>query len=645
LFQVALLEASMSRVQRKFRTTTSAWWTKQKKARPRVELLEDRTLMTVMTAQPLLTLITPNASSIPGFSPSQLQTAYGFNNISFLNGNYNNAGSNQTIAIVDAYNAPNIQSDLTTFDTQYGLPTANLTVVNQTGGSNLPATNASWAQEISLDVEWAHAMAPAANIVLVEANSATLSDLFAAVSYASTQASVVSMSWGSGEFSTESSYSHYFTTSGVTFVASSGDVGGKTSYPAVDPNVLAVGGTTLTLDSSNGISSESAWSSGGGGSSTKLSRPSYQTNYFNSGGLKSLTTTQLNNGKRLSPDVAYDANPSSGISVYDSTPYLGLSGWLEFGGTSVGAPQWAALVSIVDQNRVLNGQTSLSTSGLMKALYSPSTYSSNFHDITTGKAGINKAGTGYDLATGLGSPNAANIVANLASVSSNIVLGGGGSGTGTGGGSAGAHVVQAPTRGQATSTDGTGAVAAMPPASLPAATTLVGSGEVLPGAVATAAGLVNTPPVNVAGPLMPNPSATSLGSTNLLTTVVGSAGYGAPTAVTDREAITTTDTPTAEASNNGAPTGSENTTPNLDAPAPILDNGWSQALDLHFADQAPMPGDPFEQGAVRVPALRSDPGAGPNHSILTASLAIGVAGLWALPKDQDLQRQRRRARM
>src|SRR5262249_3435777 len=150
-----------------------------------------------------------------------------------------------------------------TFDAKYGLPTANLTVVNQNGGTSLPQANASWAVEISLDVEWAHAVAPGAKIVLVEANSASLSNLMTAVNTATPKmgANVVSMSWGASEFAGETGFDANFTAPGVTYVASAGDSSAifGPEWPASSPNVLAVGGTTLKLSSTNQISSETAW--------------------------------------------------------------------------------------------------------------------------------------------------------------------------------------------------------------------------------------------------------------------------------------------------------------------------------------------------------------------------------------------------
>ena len=176
--------------------------------------------------------------------------------------------------------------------------------------------------------------------------AARLEDLFSAVSFASNLpgVSVVSMSWGAGEFSGESSYNNVFTTpaghNGVTFVASSGDAG-TTEYPSSSPNVLSVGGTTLSLTSQGTYGSETAWTQSGTGSSPFESQPSWQTGATSSAGL---STTG-----RTTPDVAFDANPTSGVSVYDSVSYNGKAGWFTVGGTSVGAPSWAGLIAITDQ--------------------------------------------------------------------------------------------------------------------------------------------------------------------------------------------------------------------------------------------------------------------------------------------------------
>ncbi len=264
------------------------------------------------------------------YAPSQIDTAYGFPTT---------GGSGQTIALIDAYDDPNAFNDLTTFDNQWGLaalPAADFGKVSETGGSTAGLqVNSGWAMEISLDIEWAHAIAPQANILLVEASSNSLTDLLAAVKYASTASlngspvTVVSMSWGAGEFSGETSYDSYFTTPGVSYVAATGDNGAPATWPAVSPKVLAVGGTSLTaVNSSGAYQSETAWSGSGGGVSRYEAEPSYQL---------SVQKT----GKRTTPDVSLNANPSTGYYVYDSVPYGGASGWWEVGGTSSSTPIWA----------------------------------------------------------------------------------------------------------------------------------------------------------------------------------------------------------------------------------------------------------------------------------------------------------------
>ena len=342
-----------------------------------------------------------------GLSPAQVRAFYGFNQITFENGAIQGNGSGQTIAIVDAYDQPNIASDLAVFDAAYGIAAPpSFTKVNENGGSSLPAANQDWGLEISLDVEWAHAIAPGANILLVEAASSSSGDLLTAVNYARSQpgVSVVSMSWGAAEFSGESSFDSYFTTpaghTGVTFVASSGDNGsaGAPLWPSVSPNVLAVGGTQISTDAAGDYLGETAWSGSGGGLSPNEAQPSYQK------GIVTQSSTE-----RAVPDVAYNASGGSPYAVYDTSFY---SGWLEAYGTSAGAPQWSALIAIADQGRALEGLGTLDggTQTLPLIYQLPST---DFHDITTGSNGAYSAGPGYDLVTGRGSPVANLVVAGL----------------------------------------------------------------------------------------------------------------------------------------------------------------------------------------------------------------------------------------
>ncbi len=378
--------------------------------KPRIDDLEPRALLSTasLSAHPTFqvrSLAGGGGPSAP-YTPAQIQQAYGFNSITF-NG-VAGTGSGETIAIVDAYDDPNIQADLNTFDTQFGLPPTTVTRVSESGTTSYPASDPTggWELEESLDVEWAHAMAPGANILLVEASSTYDSDLLAAVSYAASHANVVSMSWGGGEFSGETAgYDSYFDHAGVAFVASSGDSGAPAEWPAASPNVLSVGGTALTLGPGNAWSSEVGWSGSGGGPSADELQPSYQK------GVVTQTSTA-----RATPDVAYDASPSTGVYVYDSVPYEGGSGWWEVGGTSAGAPQWSALLAIADQGRALNGQKALDSTNpqeVMNILYKNP---ADFHDITSGTSTGTpnySAGPGYDYVTGMGSPIANLIVGSL----------------------------------------------------------------------------------------------------------------------------------------------------------------------------------------------------------------------------------------
>jgi len=383
-----------------------------------IENLENRTLLSSVSslvAEPSYIAI-PDASNgtIEGFSPSQINTAYGFINDTIPGGGTPN-GSGQTIAIVDAYNDPNIYSDLAAFDAHFGLPSASLSVVNEMGSSTaLPSTNAGWDLEISMDVEWAHAIAPGANILLVETNTASLGDLLQGVNYAKNAkgVSVVSMSWGSSEFFGETSYDSYFTTpaghNGVTFIAASGDEGSwyGPDWPAVSSNVLSVGGTTLYVSTSAGnYGSETGWSDSTGGISAYEPEASYQE-------------IAQDTGAETAPDVAYDANPSTGFAVYDSETYEGTSGWWELGGTSSGAPQWAGLIAIADQGRAAAGESTLNgatqTLPLLFSLYTSSEYYDSFRDETSGSSSwYYSAEPGYDAVTGLGSPHAAYLIREL----------------------------------------------------------------------------------------------------------------------------------------------------------------------------------------------------------------------------------------
>ena len=248
----------------------------------------------------------------------------------------------------------------------------------------------------------AHAIAPQAKIILYEANTSNLSDLTAVVQAAAVQTGVtaVSMSWGQGQ--EDVGYDSSFVSPGVTFLASSGDSGSPADYPAYSPNVIAVGGTSLTLNTDNTYQSETAWSGSGGGQSVDESEPSYQ--------LPVQTSNQ-----REAPDVSFDANPQTGVAVCDSYDYGSGTPWIQVGGTSLAAPCWAGLVAIANQLRAAKGLNPLNTASATEAqsiLYAID--AADYHDVTSGSNGGYWAGPGYDMVTGLGTPVANKLVPDLA---------------------------------------------------------------------------------------------------------------------------------------------------------------------------------------------------------------------------------------
>jgi subtilase family serine protease len=290
-----------------------------------------------------------------------------------------------TIAIVDAYDLPTAENDLNVFSNQFGLPpctTTNgcFTKVNQTGGKKYPRYNAGWGLEIALDIEWAHAIAPGAKILLVEASSNSFANLLSAEDYAAAHANYVSNSWGGSEFSSESSYDSHFSFPGVAFFVAAGDAGLPAEYPSSSPNVISVGGTSLTFDKNGNLLSETGWSNGGGGCS------SYEIATIAQSGFGSYPQVNCA-GNRATPDVSLDADPNSGAAVYDSSRYMGQSGWYQVGGTSLSSPMWAgrAAVSgaIIDSTYIYSGHI-------------------HFRDISLGNNGA-PCLVGYDLCAGLGS--------------------------------------------------------------------------------------------------------------------------------------------------------------------------------------------------------------------------------------------------
>ncbi len=340
----------------------------------------------------------PSSNAVPGsppYVPSDIRKGYDFNPLYARGVN----GSGTRIAIIDAFGDSSMSKDLSSFDSQTGLPPATMNTYYPDGQ---PATRDSgWALETALDVEWAHAIAPAATIDLVVSYDSGLGHMFDAMKLVAntlTNETVLSMSFGLSE-------SQYPTTGGLTIAAthnlfvtmtshgttpfaSSGDNGATTccdvSYPASDPLVVAVGGTTLNLDSSANYVSETTWSGSGAGSSIVFAKPSWQQG--------------LGDSMRDIVDVSYDADPNTGVLVVQG------SGRFQVGGTSAGSPQWAGLVALTSQ------AANKRYGSIAPKLYNLTTY----HGITNGSDGFFNAGPGWNYPTGLGTPDANLFVSSLA---------------------------------------------------------------------------------------------------------------------------------------------------------------------------------------------------------------------------------------
>ncbi len=337
-------------------------------------------VVTNSAGTPLVSSAAPPPSAL---GPTQFHTAYGLPTT---------APTPQTIAIVDAYDSPTIESDLATYSAQYGLPsctTANgcFRKVNQIGGTLYPPVNSGWALEIALDVETAHQICQNCRILLVEASNASLANLGAAENEAvALGANVISNSWGAPEYSSETTdENRYFNHPGVVITASTGDNGYGVEFPSSSRYVTAVGGTTLALNADGTWKSETAWSGTGSGCSAFIVKPAWQTD--------------ASCARRTVADVSADADPNTGAAVYDSVPYQFQTGWFQVGGTSLAAPLIAAIYAL--------------TGNASSANYGSAPYGnpSQLHDITSGSNGscsgnyLCTAKVGFDGPTGLGTPN------------------------------------------------------------------------------------------------------------------------------------------------------------------------------------------------------------------------------------------------
>lgn len=383
------------------------------------------------------------------YTPAQIRAAYGLPPVpSNLTGmtalQAAQLGAGQTIYIVDAFHDTYAFGELLAFSNLFGLPactqqtltpTAPLPLAapsstattcefyqvasSSTGGtvaSSYPRYDAQWATEIALDVQWAHAIAPLARIVLIEATDASLNALGSAVQLANRMGpGVVSMSFGAPEGSYVSSYENLFGTSGMTYFAATGDNGTAVNWPAASPSVVAVGGTSLRY-SGTGSRTETAWSLAGGGISAYVALPSYQNPTL----LRSTAIT-----RRAVADVSMNADPTTGqyvaIIPNQTTCTFCQVSWVTTGGTSIASPQWAGLAAVANALRAQSGKGPMGSphAVLYQSLTNATTYAGAFLDVAQGSNGscaICAARTGYDAPTGLGTPNGMAMASLLASV-------------------------------------------------------------------------------------------------------------------------------------------------------------------------------------------------------------------------------------
>jgi len=338
------------------------------------------------SAAPLAT-----TSYASGYRPADLSSAYKY---TLPPAGSTWAWNGQTVAIVDAYDNPSAESDLAAYRSQFGLPSCTsangcFAKIDQRGGTAYPVGDAGWGQEIALDLDMASAVCVNCKILLVEADSSSYANLGAAVDRAAARgATAISNSYGGGEFSSETSYESHYNHPGSAITVSSGDGGYGVEFPASSRYVTAVGGTSLSRNSSTIRGwSETAWSGAGSGCSAYVTKPAWQTD--------------SGCARRTVADVAAVADPNTGVAVYDSYGSSGGANWLVFGGTSVASPIIAGFYAVAGN-----------ASSVIAGSY-PYSHATSLFDVTAGSNGscrqrsayLCTAGTGYDGPTGLGTPN------------------------------------------------------------------------------------------------------------------------------------------------------------------------------------------------------------------------------------------------
>lgn len=365
--------------------------------------------LTIPVDDPPPTVVPPNPQPIPPvhpninanhvYIPSQIISAYGLNNINVPSGHF---GEGITVAVIVAYRCPSVQTDLDVFSSHFNLPLTQLDIYQMSENTRI---DAGWSLEECMDVQMVHMIAPYATIMVVEAESESFTDLMLAITYATNNgANIVSMSFGSAEFAQERSYDAIFSNPSVCYVASAGDTPATVEYPSACKSVLSVGGTSLYLTSTNKRSNETTWNSGGCGTSKYILAPTYQSD--------------IATKYRQTCDISFVGNPQTGIFMYHKGQ------WWSGGGTSVSAPCIAGILAIADQLRAIVGKPMLTTVDnkpnsvqmcMYKTIYTtPTIYNACFNDVLIGVDGKFTAKVGYDLPTGLGSPKADGLCAQLA---------------------------------------------------------------------------------------------------------------------------------------------------------------------------------------------------------------------------------------
>jgi subtilase family serine protease len=385
--------------------------------------------------------------SVPCYSPQEIRNAYGLTPV--INAGF--TGKGQTIVIIDSFGSPTLASDLATFDEGYGLPDPpSLKVLSPLGTVPFDPNNSDmvgWAAETTLDVEWAHAMAPGASIVLMTSPVSEtqgvqgMPQFLFLEQYALNHhlGKIISQSWGTTENTlfdkpgraVLSSFEQFYERAAaehVTVLASAGDAGTANpdvngnifpfptvNFPASSPWVTAVGGTSLFADTNGNYQSETVWGyppnggATGGGVSQVFGEPDYQSDNLNKADQK------LVDHHRGLPDIAYNADPNTSILIYLSFLGPSAAGYYFIGGTSEGSPQWAGLIADANQwarrplGFINDALYAIGNSGLRGSAYHDVTVGNNSQDNLPGYS----ATPGWDAATGWGSPKAARLLFDL----------------------------------------------------------------------------------------------------------------------------------------------------------------------------------------------------------------------------------------